>query len=150
MANVKFACPHCQQHIEADAGYAGMQIGCPACQGNFVVPGTPAPPPAAAPAPAAVQAPAATAASGCPSCGGALARGAVICTGCGYNLATRQRTVAGRPAPMGKPGAPQWETPWYKTAYPYLGAVFLILGVLYYSRCAGSSKPSGCRVRAAA
>ncbi len=51
---------------------------------------------------------------------------------CGYNLSTGQRMVAGRPAALGKPGAPQWETPWYKTAYPYVGALVLVLGVRYY------------------
>src|SRR3954470_6885618 len=111
MPDVKFSCPHCQQHIQADSGYGGMQINCPACKGSLVVPGTaPAPAPvpvmASAPPPAPVpvtmqrQAPAASppATGGCPSCGGAMPRGAVLCTNCGYNTATRQRTVAGRPA----------------------------------------------------
>lgn len=33
---------------------------------------------------------------------------------------------------LGKPAAPQYDAPWYKTVYPYLGAVALVLGVLYY------------------
>lgn len=145
MPDIKFACPHCQQHIEAEPGYAGLQIACPACRGSIVVPGTPAP---SVPAPVAVSAPAyasarpspltvaptqapAPAASGCPSCGGALPHGAVLCTNCGYNLATGQRIVAGRPAARGKPGSPQWETPWYKTAYPYAAVVLFAFGILY-------------------
>jgi hypothetical protein len=69
----------------------------------------------------------APAASGCPSCGGALPRGAVLCTRCGFNLATGQRTVAGRPAPRGRAMAPRGDTKWYKTSYPYLGAFALVM-----------------------
>ena len=121
MPELKFACPHCQQHIAADAGYAGLQINCPACNGSLVVPAAlstapvpvplPAPAPVAASSAPALSRPAPGAASGCPSCGSALPRGAVLCTVCGYNLATGQRTVAGRPAALGKPATTQWETP---------------------------------------
>ncbi len=146
MADIRFACPHCEQHIQAEPGYAGMQISCPSCHGPLTVPGAPVsavavPAPAyvasygassvAHAAPAAVAVPV-SAAARCPSCGGALARGAVLCIQCGYNIATGQRTVAGRPAALGKPGTPQWETPWYKTAYPYLGVVLVVLAALYY------------------
>jgi len=61
-----------------------------------------------------------------------MARGAVLCVKCGYNTATGKRTVAGRPAAIGKPKGDQWETPWYKTPYPYIGGVVLILAVLYF------------------
>lgn len=138
MPDIKFSCPHCQQHIQAETGYAGLQITCPACHGSLTVPGSPAPPPPPPPMamrPAASATPAAppsTAASGCPSCGGALPRGAVLCTSCGYNLKTGQRTVAGRPAAAGKPSPQRWETPWYKTAYPYIGGVIVLLAVLYF------------------
>ena len=139
MPDMKFSCPHCQQHIEADSSYGGMQINCPTCNGALVIPGVAAPPPPTAPDPApaptslSLQRPAAGAvSSGCPSCGAALARGAVLCTQCGYNLATGQRTVAGRPAALGKSASPQYETPWYKTPYPYVGAVFVLMAVLYY------------------
>ena len=147
MSEIKFACPTCQQHIEADSGYAGMQISCPACKNPMVVPGSPvlaaAPPPAPVlsytPAPppvsAATRAPAAAAAppaSGCPSCGGVLPRGAVLCTQCGYNLATGERKVAGRKAALGKPSNTHYEAPWYQTAYPYLAVVLVVLGTLYY------------------
>jgi hypothetical protein len=146
MSEIKFACPSCQQHIQADAGYAGMQIDCPACKAKMIVPGTrPAPmaaPPAPIPVPVPISAAAtayappppssAPAAGACPSCGGALPRGAVLCTVCGYNLATRQRTVAGRPAALGRPTAAAPEAVWYKTPYPYLGLLMVVLGLLYW------------------
>ncbi len=61
----------------------------------------------------------------------ALAKGAVLCTHCGYNLATGQRLVAGRPAPLGKPTAARFGSAWYLTPYPYLGALLLVLGLFY-------------------
>lgn len=61
-----------------------------------------------------------------------MARGAVLCTHCGYNLATRQRTVAGRPAPLGKPKTLGANAPWYKTPYPYLAGVVVVLGLLFF------------------
>jgi hypothetical protein len=149
MSDIKFSCPHCQQHIQADTGYAGLQINCPACNGGLIVPGNPAAPapqalivrtPASVPAPTqatapasppAIQRPAATG-SGCPSCGTALPRGAVLCIHCGYNLVTGQRTVAGRPAALGKPADAHAESPWYKTAYPYVGAVIALLVLLFF------------------
>jgi Zn finger protein HypA/HybF involved in hydrogenase expression len=33
MPDIKFACPHCQQHIQAPEGYAGREIACPSCGG---------------------------------------------------------------------------------------------------------------------
>ena len=56
----------------------------------------------------------------------------MLCTACGYNLVTKQRTVAGRPAALGKPRAPSYEAPWYKTAYPYIGVVLVLLAALYF------------------
>src|SRR5277367_5933634 len=47
MADFKFSCAQCGQHIACDAGYSGMQINCPTCQQLIVVPQ--APRPAAAP-----------------------------------------------------------------------------------------------------
>jgi hypothetical protein len=148
MSEIKFSCPNCQQHLQAEAGYAGLQIDCPACNAAMIVPqpafaAAPAPVEAAAPRPVsspqrtalstATAPPPRTAASGtCPSCGGVLARGAVLCTKCGYNLVTKQRTVAGRPAAPGKPAADQWEVPWYKTPYPYVGALVVAMGTLYF------------------
>src|SRR5205807_4914934 len=139
MSDIKFSCPACQQHIQADQGYADMQINCPACKTALIVPSAIAMAPAPAPVPSLAYAPpppspalSVPAAGGCPSCGNSLPRGAVICTRCGYNLATKKRTVAGRVVPMGAAMAPSGEVPWYKTAYPYIGVLVLLLGLLYY------------------
>jgi hypothetical protein len=44
MNEFKFSCPHCQQSIEATPEYAGVQINCPSCQAEIVVPKTPTAP----------------------------------------------------------------------------------------------------------
>src|SRR5262245_1574767 len=140
MSDIKFACPQCQQHIQCEPGYAGMEVACPTCSTRIIVPGT-----APAPVPAMAQAPAppppmpqtrlatstSASASGCPSCGAALPRGAVLCTRCGFNLATGQRTVAGRPAARGAPRAPSGDTPFYKTPLLYLAIFAGILLTLF-------------------
>lgn len=135
MPDLRFSCPHCQQTIEADPGYAGVELACPTCQGRFIVPGGPAPeavaPPLPPSAPALVRQ-TSTTASGCPSCGAALPRGAVLCTQCGYNLATGTRTVAGRPAALGKPSVTSGEPKWYESPFPYVGFVLAVLVLLYY------------------
>jgi hypothetical protein len=38
MAEFKFACPHCKQHIQCDAGLVSTQINCPACHQVITVP----------------------------------------------------------------------------------------------------------------
>ncbi|MFO1512806.1 MAG: hypothetical protein U1F83_07840 [Verrucomicrobiota bacterium] len=38
MSDIKFACPHCRQHIACDGGYASLDIECPSCGGAVVVP----------------------------------------------------------------------------------------------------------------
>lgn len=38
MSEIKFACPHCQQHIACASGYAGLSIDCPSCSGMMIVP----------------------------------------------------------------------------------------------------------------
>jgi len=40
---------------------------------------------------------------------------------------------------MGAAMAPSGEVPWYKTAYPYIGLLIIVLGVLYYG---GKTNPS--------
>ena len=142
MADIKFSCPHCQQHIQVDSSYGGTQIACPTCNGGLIIPGAPAAPTRVSLRVSAGTAPAQTptsvadppsdsAASVCPSCSAALPRGAILCINCGYNLKTGQRMVAGRPAAPGKPSGDQWETPWYKTAYPYVGLLIVALGLFY-------------------
>ncbi len=58
MADIKFACPHCNQHITCDELWGGHELQCPSCQGNLTVPARPAPaaaPPPPTPQPAPVQ-----------------------------------------------------------------------------------------------
>ncbi len=35
---MKFACPHCQQHLEADTPQSGLQINCPSCGQSLEIP----------------------------------------------------------------------------------------------------------------
>ena len=51
MAEIKFSCPQCGQHISGNEQWSGRQIQCPACATTLTVPGAPPPPAAAAPAP---------------------------------------------------------------------------------------------------
>ncbi len=41
MAEFKFTCPQCKQHIQCDSSYVGFQINCPACQQAIIVPPQP-------------------------------------------------------------------------------------------------------------
>ena len=56
MAEFKFFCPTCGQHILCDTGHSGMQINCPACQQSILVPPAPAATMPAPPPPAPVYA----------------------------------------------------------------------------------------------
>jgi hypothetical protein len=38
MSEIKFACPHCSQHIGCDGDYGDLSIECPSCGGTMVVP----------------------------------------------------------------------------------------------------------------
>ena len=38
MKTIKFACPHCDQHIQCGEEYGGIQIACPSCEGTMQVP----------------------------------------------------------------------------------------------------------------
>jgi len=38
MSEIKFACPHCRQHIACDDAYCGARIDCPGCQRELFVP----------------------------------------------------------------------------------------------------------------
>jgi DNA-directed RNA polymerase subunit RPC12/RpoP len=51
MADMKFPCPQCGQHISCGETWAGRQIECPACHNRIVVPQVQAP---SAPSPAAL------------------------------------------------------------------------------------------------
>jgi serine/threonine protein kinase len=41
-ATLKFACPHCAQHLQAERAMAHRDIACPACAGQVIVPVAPA------------------------------------------------------------------------------------------------------------
>ena len=41
MAEIKFECSHCKQHLACDDKYSGRKISCPACKALTVVPGVP-------------------------------------------------------------------------------------------------------------
>ena len=38
MSEIKFACPHCRQHIACDDAYFGEKINCPGCERELFVP----------------------------------------------------------------------------------------------------------------
>src|ERR1700694_4836605 len=75
MGDIKFACPHCAQHITCDELWAGHQLECPSCKNQLAVPAAPAPqsasgrplvpaPPATAQARVTLNKPAAAATAG--------------------------------------------------------------------------------------
>lgn len=129
MDDLKFSCPQCQQHIECDPGYAGLEIACPACNNNLVVPGE------------AVSAPAVAPGVACPGCGTSLTPEAKLCTECGYDLVTGQRLqMQTQSAPPPRPGAfPPAPAPTRKKPLAseglnpniVAGVIVLVLGVLY-------------------
>jgi hypothetical protein len=43
MADIKFACPHCSQHITCDELWGGHQLDCPVCKNPLTVPAMAAP-----------------------------------------------------------------------------------------------------------
>src|SRR4051794_40308701 len=43
MAELKFSCPHCNQHITCDELWGGHELQCPGCQKNLQVPAAAAP-----------------------------------------------------------------------------------------------------------
>jgi hypothetical protein len=51
MAEIKFSCPQCGQHISGNEQWSGHQIQCPTCATTLTVPGDLPPPAAAAPVP---------------------------------------------------------------------------------------------------
>jgi DNA-directed RNA polymerase subunit RPC12/RpoP len=90
MAEFKFICPQCKQHIQCDSSYVGSQINCPACRQAIIVP--PAPPMVAAPGERTIQIKAsALRKAALVGLGGLLAAGiaAVII----YNMGNSTRTI---------------------------------------------------------
>lgn len=41
MAEFKFSCPQCEQHLQCDEGLSGRQIQCPACNHLIRIPAPP-------------------------------------------------------------------------------------------------------------
>jgi len=108
MPDLKFSCPHCQQHIEADPGYAGMPINCPTCNRGLTVPGVPVPVAVLAPAPIPLTRPTANSATPAwPS------------------------SPAGQPAGLVKVAARQSAALWYTNPYAYVGVLMVVLAILY-------------------
>ena len=97
MADMKFSCPHCGQHISCDDAWAGHQIPCPACQGNLMVPHLQPPSTATAnaPGPPTSQAPESSRAR--------LSAGATQVTRPTASRPIPQRQVVPRPPKTGNP-----------------------------------------------
>ena len=74
MSSIEFACPSCEQVVEAPPELAGEVVACPSCDQPMTVP---------AGAPAAAPAADGTA---CPECGSGMEADAVLCTACGFNV----------------------------------------------------------------
>jgi hypothetical protein len=128
MAEFKFSCPGCNQHIQLDELWGGHQIQCPSCQATIIVPQTKA---SAAPA-AAAAAPRAAAPHG-----GAAAPAVPASTVLAKAAATSQhapvqqtqtRFVPGRVA--AKPAASGGKPPVLKWAI--IGGVVLFVGAGAY------------------
>jgi hypothetical protein len=49
MADIKFSCPECGQHISCGGAWAGHQLECPTCHNNIAVPNIAASAPVSAP-----------------------------------------------------------------------------------------------------
>jgi hypothetical protein len=41
MSELKFACPHCEQHLACDEQFSGRQIQCPGCNHIIHIPAVP-------------------------------------------------------------------------------------------------------------
>jgi hypothetical protein len=96
--SIDFPCPNCHGVLRAQEEFVGLTTRCPRCDGACLVP-DPAQPAAAADAAVTTaralgDAPWPPGATACPSCGAALAAGAVLCVGCGFDqrLGRRRRT----------------------------------------------------------
>jgi len=110
MAEIKFSCPQCGQHISCDEPWAGHPIDCPVCHSNIVVPQVPAP--SAAPV------------SATPKREGSKPVGAKLAVG----VTQVARSTAHAPAPVKRsvPPPPRGENPLVK--YGVLAVVIIVLG----------------------
>jgi DNA-directed RNA polymerase subunit RPC12/RpoP len=121
MSDIKFSCPQCQQHIQADEGYGGMEIACPACSTRMIVPRV-------APAPAAVtMVPSAPV----PVPPAPVLRTSVAAQAPAAGQRFQPGAAAARPQSarvQRKPGP----TNWLRTPYPYIGVVMVGFAVLFF------------------
>src|SRR5690348_11929921 len=124
MADIKFSCPACAQHICCDELWGGHQIKCPGCQGDLTVP-MPAKS-AVAPAPVPVPAPSASAGNPLVPKPPAAARLSLGAQGHPSPTATPAPT---KPVPIRKlaPPAAQKENAVLK--YAKIAAILAVLGV---------------------
>lgn len=77
MTDIGFACPHCQQPLEAPPELAGRRVECPACKATLQIPGD---------AGGETRQPqGAPAAESCPECGADMEADAVLCIQCGFH-----------------------------------------------------------------
>ncbi len=114
MAEMKFSCPQCGQHIGYDQAWAGQQIECPPCHSTILVPQIQHPR-AASPAPALAKEPAKPA-------------GAKLATG----VTQVARSTAHAPAAIKRavPRPPRGDNPVLK--YSVIGLVIAILVAVGY------------------
>jgi DNA-directed RNA polymerase subunit M/transcription elongation factor TFIIS len=85
MADISFACPNCNQVLEAPADMAGEVVECPACRQQIAVPASGdavQPQTVETPAPEAEEPPASRK---CPSCGAVMEEEAILCVNCGFH-----------------------------------------------------------------
>lgn len=98
MSDIDFACPLCQQPLEAPEEMAGQTIECPACSQPIAIPAAELPVPAAndIPQPLAPTLPSEMLAAtrrdnvsasqnSCPECGTEMAPETVLCVQCGFH-----------------------------------------------------------------
>lgn len=76
MPEIRFACPACNEILEAPDDLAGEAVECPTCGQSMSVPTAGA---------GSADEPAPTAAK-CPGCGAGLEPDAVLCVACGYHM----------------------------------------------------------------
>ena len=88
MPDIKFSCPHCDQHLEAPDDMGGEQIECPSCRMMIGIPEATVTKRLARKKPqAALSTPRALGLI-CPNCNAELPVGAVLCVQCGHDLRT--------------------------------------------------------------
>lgn len=131
MADIKFDCPHCKQHIEAPEEILGVTVNCPTCQGAITVSAS-KPVQSSAPIPAQTKPlisvpPPEKQTKTCSYCGEEILASAQKCKHCGEYLTSALREARRPAAPA--PASPQMvRTAKSRGVYIILG---LFLGGLF-------------------